>query len=80
MPGRTRRPTADAAERMTQVVAMRRQRMTQDQIAKRLGIACVSVIVWRPKSRLKNCSPPRGFICTRRQLMKSCCKGVRENC
>lgn len=34
-----RRPTTDKMERLAQVVAMRRQRLTQDEIARRLGIS-----------------------------------------
>ena len=36
---RVRRPAPDAAERMAQIVAMRRQRMTQADIAAKLGIS-----------------------------------------
>ena len=36
---RGRRLTPESAERMTEIVALRRQRMTQDAIARKLGIS-----------------------------------------
>jgi len=36
---RVRQPPPESAERMAQIVAMRRQRMTQDAIARKLGIS-----------------------------------------